>query len=48
MDTAYRFFGLASLFKDFAKAEDTDDAADPVIFAAAVFFGFLISRCDFI
>ena len=44
----YRFFGLVSLFKGFAKTEDTEDAAGPVLFSAAAFLGFLNSRFDFL
>lgn len=42
----YPLFGLVSLFDGFAKTEDTVDAAAPVVFAAAVFLGFLNSRFD--
>jgi len=46
MGANYRFFGLVSLFKGFAKTEDTEDAAGPVLFSAAAFLGFLNSRFD--
>lgn len=42
----YALFGLVSLFEGFAKMEDTVDAAAAVVFAAADFLGFLISRFD--
>ena len=35
----YRFFGLVPLVEGFAKTEDTEDAAGPVLFFAAAFFG---------
>ena len=44
----YRFFGLVPLVEGFAKTEDTEDAAGPVLFFAAAFLGFLNSRFDFL
>jgi hypothetical protein len=41
----YLFFGLAPLLPGVAKIEDTEATA-PAPFAAADFFGFLISRFD--
>jgi hypothetical protein len=39
-------FGLAPPFEGFAKAAVTDEAAGPVLFPAADFFGLRISRFD--